>query len=407
MPANDVLNLRTLLMLLAALSMLGCAAPLDAWRHRQTITVTEPVGLPAHSFPVSFELNAVDLAAAGKMQADGADVRILIAGDETPYQLESVGDGRVKVTFQIDLAAKQVRRDIVLLTGNSSAVAPKYGTGWGSINEGMDGFENELLRVGYGVKKGTFNKLWGCMSEFVVRSIDEDQLSVAGDPYTWGKSRNDVTYWVENTPARITAIEAEGPIYRRFRIHTDRVVSDDQGELLNLTQTVTFYRDCPFIYEEYTGIKGAVVDVCSPGGMVLRNEDGTRNFDYVALGFDSTDITWEGRGEDKDTRGGWTANPTRAAKDPRYRFLPDYATDGWFMMGVINVHNGRGIASCADIETVGTSFFVDWYGNRAGYSFWPRGGRMTRYLYYIENGRDDAVDRARRLAAPPEVTLAE
>jgi len=407
MSANDALSLRTLLMLLAALSMVGCAAPFDAWRHRQTVTVTERANLPARSFPVAFELNAAELAAAGRMRADGADLRILVAGVETPHQLEPLAEGHLKVTFQIDLEPGQVRDDIVLLTGNPDASAPDYDTGWGSINEAMDGFANELLRVGYGVKKGTYNKKWGCMSEFVIRSIDEDQFSVPGDAGTWGKSRNDVTYWVEDTLARITDIEVEGPIYRRVRIHTDRVVSEDQGELRDLTQTVTFYRDCPFIYEQYQNIKGAVVDVCSPGGMVLRTEDGQRNFDYLAFNFDSAEITWEGRGEDKETRGGWTANPKRAAKDPRYRYLPDFAVNGWFMMGVVNVHNGRGIASCAKIDTVSTSFFVDWYGNRAGYSFWPRGGRVTRYLYYVDSGPADAVARGRRVAIPPEVTLAE
>jgi len=407
MVANEIACFRALILSCCALMVLGCAPSFNAWSYRRQITVTEPAGLPARSFPVSFELDAAELAAAGKMRPDGADVRILVAGVEVPHQLEPIDDGRLKVTFQIDLEADQIRDDILLLTGNPSAVAPEYDTSWGSINEAMDGFKNERLRVGYGLKKGTYNKKWGCQSELVICAIDEDQFSVAGDPRTWGKSRNDVTYWVENQPARITAVEVEGPIYRRFRIHTDRVVSEDQGELLDLTQTVTFYRDCPFVFEQYHRIKGAVVDVGSPGGMVLRNEDGTRNFDYVALNFDSEEITWEGRGKDKETRGGWTANEARAAKDPRYRRLPDFGVNGWFMMGVVNVHNGRGFASCADIETVSTCFFVDWYANRAGYSFWPRGGRVTRYLYYIEGGPDGAVAQGRRLAMPPVVTLAE
>jgi len=148
-----------------------------------------------------------------------------------------------------------------------------------------------------------------------------------------------------------------------------------------------------------------VVDTAAPGGMRKRT-DGQRNFDFVAYNFDSGLITWEGRGDDKETRGGFAASKERAETDPRYRYLGDYAYNDHLIMGVVNVHNGRGIGTCA--APVQTAFFVDWHAERAGYSLWPdRTGRMARYLYYVENGGDEVIARGKLLAKPPQVTLVE
>jgi hypothetical protein len=271
----------------------------------------------------------------------------------------------------------------------------------------MDGFENELLRIAYGVKTGTYGKKWGCQNEFFIKSAAEDQFGGQLVPQSWGKSRNDVTYWKENIPARFQEIEVDGPVYKRVRFFTDEVISDDQGKLQNLSQLVTFYRNCPFIKEEYENIKGAVVDVATPGGMPLRT-NGKRNFDYVAFNFDSALITWNGRGDDRETRGGWDASQERAEKDPRYRYLNDYIYNHHFMMGVFNIHNGRGIASCALAENIQTCYFVDWPHERAGYSFWPRkDGNLLRYLYFVEGGKDEMLSLGRLIANPPKVVMQE
>lgn len=372
---------------------------MNRFPQRKIIRVIEKAGVGASSFPVSFELNTARLIREGKMRPDGADIWITIAGAEVPHQFEGMNTHRTIITFQIDLKPNETRDDVILYFGNPSAQAPNYDRGWGTIRPTMDGFENELLRICYGVKTGTYGKKWGCQNEFTIKSVDEDQFG-GSDFQSWGKSRNDVTYWKENVPARFQEIEADGPIYKRVRFVTDKVTSDDHGALRNLSQRVTFYRNCPFIKEEYENIRGAVVDVTTPGGMPLRT-DGKRNFDFVAFNFDSELITWNGRGNDHDTRGGWDANKARTEKDPRYRYLDDYVYNGHFMMGVINVHNGRGLASCTLAENIQTCYFVDWPHERAGYSFWPRrDGQMTRYFYYIENGRDEAVSRGKLLANP-------
>ncbi len=149
-----------------------------------------------------------------------------------------------------------------------------------------------------------------------------------------------------------------------------------------------------------------MVDLATPGGMPLRTE-GKRNFNYVAHNFDSDLITWDGIGNDRDTRGGFDANRARAERDPRYRYLPDYAYEGSFVAGVVNVHNGRGIGTCAVAEDVRTSYFVDWSHQRAGYSLWPRKGHISRYLYYVTGGPDEVISRGRLLANPPTATLVE
>jgi hypothetical protein len=184
-------------------------------------------------------------------------------------------------------------------------------------------------------------------------------------------------------------------------------VSDDHGKLENLSQRVTFYRNCPFIKEEYKNIKGAVVDVVTPGGMPLR-ADGNRNFDFVASNFDSELITWNGIGHDRETRSGWDASRVRAERDPRYRYLNDYLYSDHFVMGVFNTNNGRGLASCALAENIQTCYFVDWPHQRAGYSLWPRkDGRMNRYFYCVENGRDEVLSLGRILANPPRAMIQE
>ncbi|MFC1719250.1 hypothetical protein ACFL6S_36705 [Candidatus Poribacteria bacterium] len=141
--------------------------------------------------------------------------------------------------------------------------------------------------------------------------------------------------------------------------------------------------------------------------MPLRT-DRNRNFDFVALNFDSEHITWDGIGDDRETRGGWTASPDRAEKDPRYRYLNDYVYSGHFVMGVLNIHNGRGLASCALAENIRTCYFVDWAHERAGYSFWPqRDRKMMRYLYCVENGREEILSLGKLLANPPRVITQE
>jgi hypothetical protein len=73
---------------------------------------------------------------------------------------------------------------------------------------------------------------------------------------------------------------------------------------------------------------------------------------------------------------------------------------------VFNIHNGRGLASCALAEDIQTCYIVDWPHERAGYSLWPRKqGNMNRYFYYTENGREGLLSLGKLLANPPEVIL--
>jgi len=378
---------------------------LSYWQQGATIRVVEKSGVRVKSFPVSFEMNTAHLIAEGKMRSDGNDIRITIAGIEIPYQVERIDTEHTIITFQIDLEPHEVRNDIALHFGNPSTQVPAYDKNWGTIRSTMDGFENELLRISYGVKTGTYGKKWGCQNEFTIKKANEDQFGGLFIPHSWAKSRNDVTYWREDVPARFQKIEVDGPIYKRVRFQTDEVISDDQGKLTNLSQRVTFYHNCPFIKEEYENIKGAVVDVIAPGGMLLRAND-KRNFDFVAFNFDSKLITWKGIGDDRETRGGWDADKSRAEKDQRYRYLNDYVYNGYFMMGVVNIHNGKGLASCVQAENIRTCYFVDWLHERAGYSFWPRkDGKMKRYFYYVESGKREALSLGKLFANPPQVAV--
>jgi hypothetical protein len=373
----------------------------------KTIRVVEQAGVGASSFPVSFELDTARLIREGKMRPDGTDIRIAIAGVEVPYQVEGMNTEHTIITFQIDLKPNESRDDIALQFGIGLEPATTYDRSWGTIHPTMDGFENGLLRISYGAKTGTYGKKWGCQSEFTIKSASEDQFGGEAAPQSWAKSRNDVTYWKENVPARFQEIEVDGPIYKRVRFFTDEVISDDHGRLENLSQRVTFYRNCPFIKEEYENIKGAVVDVMTPGGMPLRTH-GKRNFDFVAFNFDSRLITWNGIGDDHGTRGGWDASRARAERDPRYRYLDDYVYNDHFMMGVSNTHNGRGLASCVLAGNIRTCYFVDWPHERGGYSFWPRkGGKMIRHFYYVEAGEEEALSRGKLLANPPQATIVE
>lgn len=376
------------------------------WQYHVTVRVAERAGVGSTQFPVSFDLDTATLVAEGKMRADGADIRVTVGGWGAPCQVAGMNSAQTRVTFQLDLKPGETRDDVVLHYGNPAAPAPSYEGGWGTIREGMDGFENELFRVGYGFKVGTFGQQWPCQNEFYVKAYDEDQFGGDAVPESGGKSRNDVTYWNRQKAPRFAEIEADGPVYKRVRFSTATTESMDHGTLTDLTQRVTFYRGCPFIHEEYAGIRGAVVDVVTPGGMPLRTE-GERNFNYVAHNFDSDLITWDGIGNDRDTRGGFDANRARAERDPRYRYLPDYTYEGSFIAGVVNVHNGRGIGTCAVAEDVRTSYFVDWSHQRAGYSLWPRKGHITRYLYYVTGGTEEVISRGRLLANPPTATLVE
>ena len=380
------------------------ARSMDGWQHRVAVRVVERAGVPAPRFPVSLALDVRRLAEEGKARPDGTDLRVTIGSEEVPSQTEGLADGRMLVTFQVDLEAGQARDDVVLHYGNPDAAAPHYDTAWGKINPGSDGFENGLLRVSYGLKTGTFGQVWGCQNAFVIKAYDEDQFGGEAIPESWAKSRNDVTYWEPDTKVAPTfEVEVDGPVYKRVRFFAPEKMIEGKHRVTDLSQRVTFYRDCPFIKEEFENIRGAVVDTAVPGGMRKR-ADGERSFDFVAYKQDPDDITWEGRGDDKETRGGFTADKERAQSDPRYRYLGDHGYNDHLIMGVVNVHNGRGIGTTA--APVQTAFFVDWHAERAGYSLWPdRTGRMTRHLYYVENGPEEVIARGRLLSAPPAATL--
>ncbi len=377
-----------------------------AWAHHVVLHVVERSDVDARRFPVSFELDAATLAADGRMQPDGADLRITVGGEQVPLQTESLSEGRMLVTFQVGVDAGKARHDIVLHYGNPEASAPKYDGSWGRIEPGKDGFENELLHVSYGLKTGTFGQTWGCQDAFVIKAHQEDQFGGEAIPESWAKSRSDVTYWEPDTEVAPTfEVEVDGPIYKRVRFHAEEKMVEGRHLVTDLSQRVTFYRGCPFIKEEFENIRGAVVDTAVPGGMRKR-ADGERNFGYVAFNFDPSSITWEGIGEDKETRGGFTADKERAETDPRYRYMPDHVFADHLIIGVVNLHNGRGIGTCA--APVQTAYFVDWRAERAGYSLWPdKTGRLTRYLYYVEDGPEEVIARGKLLAQPPKVSLIE
>ena len=396
---------------LFVLSAIGRAAgsdsethPMQRWQHHAVIEVVERAGVPARRFPVSVRLNAEGLAEEGKMQRSGADVRVTIGGKEVPVQTEDLPDGQMLLTFQVDLEPGQVRDDLALHYGNPDAAPPQYDTTWGRISPANDGFENERLRVSYGLKTGTFGQVWGCQNTFVIKACEEDQFGGEAIPESWAKARNDVTYWEPDTDVAPTfEVEADGPVYKRVRFFAPEKMIEGRHRVSDLSQRVTFYRDCPFIEEEYENIRGAVVDTAVPGG-IRKRTDGARNFDFVAYKLDPGEITWEGRGDDKETRGGFTADKGRAQSDPRYDYMGEHSYNDRLILGVVNVHNGRGIGTCA--APVQTAFFVDWHAERAGYSLWPDGtGRMTRCLYYVEDGPREVIARGKLLAAPPAATL--
>ena len=382
----------------------GMPFALEPWRYHQTIRVAEQAGIAALQFPVVLELNTKQLVEAGDMRADGADVRLTLAGEEIPFQLEKMRTERTQITFQVDLVPGQIRTDAVLHYGNPKAEAPLYDTDWGKIRPGRYGFENELLRVAYGLKPGADGVMRACQTVFAIKKYDEDQFGGERIPDSWAKSRNDVTYWEpdEGVPPTF-AVEVEGPIYKRVRFFSGWKRVDGGRRVTNLSQRVTFYRGSPFIKEEYDKILGPVVDTAVPGGMRLR--DGGRNFDFVAHNFDSALVTWEGLGEDREARGGWDANKTRAQKDPRRRYLGDSLYNGFLILGVVNIHNGRGIGTCAmDVQTAD---FIDWPHEQAGWSLQPSQfrRRLTRFLYYVEQGREEVVARGKLLADPPLASL--
>jgi len=401
--------------LLVGLAAASCALAAGAdrmrpWQYHSRVRVAERAGVAARSFPVSFTLQADRLVAEGKLQPDARDLRLTVAGREAPFQTEPAARGDLRVTFPLDLEPGQRREDIVLHYGNPKAKAPSYDSSWGCIAPTRDGFENEVLRAGYGLKKGTFGSTWPCQTQFVLKQYGEDQFGGDAVPDSWAKDRNDVTYWERDAEEGPTfEVLADGPVYKRVRFHAyEKTIQHHPGApkttVKDLSQTITFYRGCPFLQEELRNLKTGITTTATPGGMPLRTPEGERNFDFAAHDFDSDLITWQGRGEDTETRGGWTADRKRAQQDPRYRFLDDYAYRGYLILGVVNVHNGRGIGTA--VSNVKTAFFVDWHHERAGFSVWPTpGGNMTRYLYLVEGGREQVIELGKLLANPPEATF--
>ena len=380
------------------------------WHSRKRIRVSERAGRGAEQFPVAFDLNTEHQVRAGRMRADGADVRIVQCDQEIPFQMEGMNTACTRVTFQVDIGPGETREDVFLMYGNPDVEAPDYDTEWGSIRATCDGFENEMLRVSYGLKQGTFGHMWGCQNAFVIKQYDEDQFGGTRISDSWAKSRNDVTYWEPNPETGPTfEVEVDGPVYKRVQFSADEKIiqhhpGDQKRRVTDLVQRVTFYRGCPFIKEEFEHIPCGTTTTAVPGGMRLRDSDGTRHFNFVAAHFDSERITWNGIGEDKETRGGWTADRRRAEEDPRYRYLEDYTCCGFLILGVVNLENGRGIGTCAN--NLQTAFFVDWNHERAGFSLWPRSpGNMTSYLYFVETGHEAVINLGKCLANPPEVTL--
>ena len=396
--------LKRLLIVLAVimLSVSFADANYDAWDYKRTLAVEEQAGVGAVDFPVSFELDTGKLVEERKLRPDMADIRITVAGVEVPCQLEKTDDAKTLVTFQISLRANQKREDVILYYGRPVAQLPEYDKSWGKIKDTMDGFENQLLRFGYGMKTGTFGDIWSCQTEFTIIKYNEDLFGGKKVPESWAKARDDVIYWDHNDPPRFE-IEADGPIYKTVRFFVpEKKYEHHPGHgvktLINASKRVTFYNNCPFIKEQFENIEAFTIAAC-PGGMEPRI-DGRRNFDYAAYNFDSNEITWK----EKESRAGWTTSWNRHKREPRYRWGPDYEYNGSLILGVFNIHNGRGLGSVFD--KYGTVFFVDYPHHRVGYSVYSnRQYPQTHWWYYVEDGREQIIEHGRMLANRPTVTI--
>ncbi len=384
------------------LSVSFADANYDAWDYKRVLVVHEQAGVGAADFPVSFELDTGRLTKQRKLKGSLADIRITVGGVEVPYQLEKTDEGKTLVTFQIDLAPNQKRKDIILYYGRRVVKAPEYDKSWGKIKDTNDGFENQLLRFGYGMKVGTFGDTWSCQNSFVMKKYNEDLFGGSKIPESWAKARDDVIYWDHNDPPKFE-VEVDGPVYKRVRFFVpEKKFEHHPGHgvktLINASKRVTFYNHCPFVKEEFENIEAFTILPC-PGGMKPRT-DGKRNFDYVAYNFDSNEITW---GE-KESRAGWTSNWNKHKTEPRYRWGPDYEYNGKLILGVFNIHNGRGLGSVFD--KYGTLFFVDYPNHRVGYSVYSkREYPQTHWWYYVETGRGQIIDRGKMLANRPTVTI--
>ena len=385
------------------MSLSVCAnANYDAWDYKRALVVEEQAGVAVENFPVSFELDTERLLEKYISWPNLRDVRITVGGVETPCQLEKIDDLKTLVTFQISLGANQKREDVVLYYGNGVAEQPEYDKTWGKIEDTMDGFENQLLRFGYGMKIGTFGDIWSCQTEFTIKKYRENLFGGKKVPQSWAKARDDVIYWDHNQPPKFE-IEVDGPVYKRVRFFVpEKKYEHHPGHgvktLINASKRVTFYSNCPFVKEEFENIEAFTIAAC-PGGMEPRT-DGRRNFDYAAYNFDSNEITWE----EKESRAGWTRNLKKHQKEPRYRWGPDYEYNGSLILGVFNIHNGRGLGSVFD--KYGTLFFVDYPQHRVGYSVYSnRQYPQTHWWYYVEEGREQIIERGKMLANRPTVTM--
>lgn len=266
--------IKSSIIFIITLSLLNCtAADYDAWDYKRVLVVEEQAGVPAEDFPVSFELDTGKLVEEGKLRPDMADLRITAGGVEVPYQLEKADDLKTLVTFQINLRANQKREDVLLYYGRTVAQQPEYDKSWGTIRDTMDGFENQLLRFGYGMKTGTFGDTWSCQTEFTIKKYNEDLFGGKKVPQSWAKARDDLIYWNHNEPPRFE-IAADGPIYKTVRFFVrEKKYEHHPGHgvktLINASKRVTFYNNCPFVKEQFENIEAFTITAC-PGGMEPR-----------------------------------------------------------------------------------------------------------------------------------------
>ncbi|MFN2165154.1 MAG: hypothetical protein ACK2U9_02710, partial [Anaerolineae bacterium] len=263
----------------------------DTWWHsnyhyRQRLLVHENADQALADYPVHGIVDTAALIAAGKMQADCADVRVVYHGTEIPSQVIGCGTTDTQLWLQTDLLPAESRQGFYFYYGNPAATAPDY-TALSSLSWSGTAFtmDTGLITATFYPAGGIISQIWHNANGQALMAPDEQGLG-----YLFGEDPSLYYIFRADEADDSVALTVDGPIVK--------VITAYSGESPQWVQDNVFYNGQDFIdFRAYrppttpTQLYLTGVNLISPDGVfsvgetneLLRLDDATTD---VAVTFD-------------------------------------------------------------------------------------------------------------------------
>jgi len=369
----------------------------DAWSHRMPLTIRRNGGGGAEHLPVCLELDAVQPVAEGLMRQDGADLRVVIAGQEVPCQMGAFNTCARRVWFELPPGAGN---DAWLYYGNPTADSQHDGAGWGELraDERTIVLENADLRCVYDTWEVVDGQWETTIRQFIDRRTGVDHCNASVNE----GARIDAAAGRCSRTVR-TSVTADGPVFKTVHV----VWPGEHPE-----EGLLWPEEFPEEEVEWPGAHPKIQDVT-----IFRRGPFVR-IDYVHMAVNIVDLDTTPGGPGEKARQwfhgaeGWTREYTEYPNSYYNRYPEDGYNDpedagslncnGHFIMASISDGIGAGWGRVAPVD--GISIIKPLWNGYELFS-WLGGGkhRQTHRVYAFGDGEAGADAVGMALADPPVI----